>query len=45
MLARFEALRQRRIVVGLNGRLATPEVELHDGDQLDLLTSMSGCDS
>jgi molybdopterin converting factor small subunit len=42
LLARYPALEQRRIVIGVNGELATTETELHDGDAVDLLTPMSG---
>jgi molybdopterin converting factor small subunit len=42
LVAAYPALGQRRIVVGLNGELASPETVLHDGDRVDLLTPMSG---
>ena len=42
LLARYPPLTQRRVVIGLNGELATPQAELHDGDHVDLLTAMSG---
>jgi sulfur carrier protein ThiS len=42
LLAAYPALAQRRLVVGVNGELATPETELREGDRVDLLTPMSG---
>jgi molybdopterin converting factor small subunit len=42
LLAAYPVLAGRRIVVGVNGELARPETELHDGDSVDLLTPMSG---
>jgi len=42
LVARYPALAQRRIVIGVNGELATAETVLHDGDSVDLLTPMSG---
>jgi len=42
LLARYPPLATRRIVIGLNGELAQPTAELHDGDHVDLLTAMSG---
>ena len=42
LLARYPPLAKRRIVVGVNGQLAAPDAELHDGDHIDLLTAMSG---
>jgi molybdopterin converting factor small subunit len=42
LLRAFKPLDQQRVVVGLNGELATLESELHDGDRVDLLTPMAG---
>jgi molybdopterin converting factor small subunit len=42
LLAMYPALAQRRIVIGVNGQLASADAELHDGDAVDLLTQMSG---
>ena len=42
LLRQYPPLEVQRVVVGLNGVLATPEAELHDGDRVDLLTPMAG---
>ena len=42
LLRTFKPLDEQRVVVGLNGALASLDAELHDGDRVDLLTPMAG---
>lgn len=41
-IAHFGVRPQERLIIGLNGALAEPDAELHDGDEVTLVTAMAG---
>jgi len=41
-IAHFGVRPQARLIIGLNGALAEPDAELHDGDEVTLVTAMAG---